>query len=55
LKKAAEFAASLAVSPEDPDACHLYCPAFKSSGFQCLQKYITENGNEVFVMYNVRY
>jgi hypothetical protein len=29
LKKVAEFAASLAVSLENPDACHLYCPAFK--------------------------
>jgi hypothetical protein len=49
LKKAAEFAASLAVSLEDPEACHLYFPGFKSSGCQCLQKYITENSNEVFV------
>jgi hypothetical protein len=44
LKKAAEFAASLAASLEDPDACRLYCPAFKSSACECLQKYITENG-----------
>jgi hypothetical protein len=50
LKKAAEFTASLAVSLEDSDACHLYCPAFKSSGCQCLKKYITENNNEVFVL-----
>ena len=55
LKKDAEFAASLAVSLEDPDACHFYCPAFKSSGCLCLQKYITENINKVFVLYNVRY
>jgi len=50
MKKAAEFAASLALSLEDPDVCHLYSPAFKSSGFQCLQKYITENSNEIFVL-----
>ena len=54
LKKAAEFAASLAASLEDPDACRLYCPAFKSSACQCLQKYITENGNEVFCMWDIR-
>jgi hypothetical protein len=53
LKKAAEFAASLAVSLEDPDACHLYYPAFKSSGCQCSQRYITENNNEV--LYYVSY
>jgi len=50
LKKAAEFAASLAASLEDPNACRLYCPAFKSSACECLQKYITENGNEVFLL-----
>ena len=49
FKKAAEFAASLAASLEDPDACRLYCPTFKSSACQCLQKYITENGNEIFL------
>lgn len=49
LKKAAEFAASLAASLQDPDALRLYCPAFKSSACQCLQKYISADGNEVFL------
>ncbi|PNF22840.1 hypothetical protein B7P43_G02171 [Cryptotermes secundus] len=44
LKKAAEFAASLAASLQDPDALRLYCPAFKSSACQCLQKYISADG-----------
>jgi hypothetical protein len=49
LKKAAEFAASLAASLQEPDVCRLYCPAFKSSACQCLQKYISADGNEVFL------
>jgi hypothetical protein len=49
LKKAADFAASLAASLQDPDAHRLYCPAFKSSACQCLQKYISADGNEVFL------
>ncbi|XP_021940778.1 uncharacterized protein LOC110840210 isoform X3 [Zootermopsis nevadensis] len=44
LKKAAEFAASLAASLQDLDACRLYCPAFKSSACRCLQKYISADG-----------
>jgi hypothetical protein len=51
LKKAAEFAVSLAASLQEPDACRLYCPAFKSSACQCLQKYISADGNEVFLFH----
>jgi hypothetical protein len=56
LKKAAEFAASLAASLQDPEASRLYCPAFKSSACQCLQKYILADGKcSVFISITVNF
>ncbi|KAJ4429669.1 hypothetical protein ANN_21870 [Periplaneta americana] len=50
LKKAAEFAASLAASLQEPDARRLYCPSvFKTTACRCLQKYISGEGNYVSV------
>ncbi|XP_069686673.1 uncharacterized protein [Periplaneta americana] len=47
LKKAAEFAASLAASLQEPDARRLYCPSvFKTTACRCLQKYISGEGKD---------